>query len=136
MLAAASPDAHVHLDLLPVVDPMLTTFVTSIDGYQFRSAVQTLQRKRIHEEIKYEIRKRCDDPLVGSVVEIKSTSGYIREIRPRDDFSEISVPSNARGTPLGRPRGEALNPYMTPDKSHFQKRFRGMTASLISPHVA
>ena len=127
MLAAATPNAQVDLDLLPVVDPTLTTFVDSIDGYQYRSVIQILQRKRVHEEIKYEIRKRCDDPLVGSVVEIKSTSGYIREIRKKDDVSEISNPSNARGDPFRttNDRGNALNPYMTPDKFHFQTRFRG-----------
>ena len=114
ILAVGRSDFQVDLKKLPTDSAGIAAFVTSIHGYQYKGAIRTLKRKDVDGEIKHEIQRRTSDPLVGSVVEVRSQSGYIRNLRYPDDVSEVTNPG------LRRQGRSARNAQETPLETHFR----------------
>ena len=113
VLVVGRTDCLVDLSKLPIDNHGIAAFVSTIAGHKVRSAVQLLKRKNIGEEIKYKICNKISDPHLGSVVEVRSTSGYIRNLQHPDDVSGVT------NSVTGRQRG-AVAQGREPLRTHFR----------------
>ena len=90
-LAVGKLDMTVDLANLPSYPPAIEKFLGKIDYGHVKRAVGRSKRRDVAGEIKHEIRMRLSDPHLGSVVEVRSQSGYIRNLERPDNQSVVST---------------------------------------------
>ena len=90
-LAVGKLDMTVDLANLPSYPPAIEKFLGKIDHGHVKRAVGRSKRRDVAGEIKHEIRMRLSDPHLGSVVEVRSQSGYIRNLERPDNQSVVST---------------------------------------------
>ena len=106
VLAVGNIDLTVDLSNLPSYPPAVENFLSKIDAGHVKRAVGRFKRRDVAGEIKHEIQKRLSDPHLGSVIEVRSQSGYIRSLQRPDNNSVVSAFDNGSRQDQASQRGD------------------------------